>query len=222
MEGAQGLYSGIYNELAVDEFWPEDDARKPLYPEVSNHIARDRWQQIDRFLHISDPEEGKDEVPFEKLVPLNNKLRERFKKYWIPGTYLAVDKSIQRFTGRSSEIVNIPSKPTPEGFKVWVLANQGYVLEWMWHTKGENPGPWELDDFWTEDLGFSKTQAVVFDLVKQQGISDKATYIIWIYNLVLSAKLLAQLKEEGFGAAGTVRTTKTAREEVEEKYGTKR
>ena len=41
-------------------------------------------------------------------------------------------------------------------------------------------------------------------------------------NLFTSAKLLAQLKEEGFGAARTVRTTKTAREEVEEKYRTKR
>lgn len=41
-------------------------------------------------------------------------------------------------------------------------------------------------------------------------------------NLFTLAKLLAQLKEEGFGAAGTVRTTKTAREEVEENYRTER
>lgn len=80
--------------------------------------------------------------------------------------------------GRASEIINIPSKPIPEGFKVWVLANQGYVLDWMWYTKGEKYGLYDLDDFWTEDLGFSKTQAVVFDLVRQQGISDKSTYII--------------------------------------------
>lgn len=87
----------------------------------------------------------------------------------------------------------------------------------MWHAKGE-----DLDNFWIEDLGFSKTQAVVFDLVKQQGISNKAIYIIWIDNLFTSAKLLAQLKQEGFGAAGIIRTTKIAREEVEEKYGIKR
>jgi hypothetical protein len=46
-----------------------------------------------------------------------------------PGAYLAVDEIIQRFTGRANEIVNIPSKPTPEGFKTWVLANEGYVLD---------------------------------------------------------------------------------------------
>ena len=65
-------------------------------------------------------------------------------------------------------------------------------------------------------------QAVVLDLVKQQGISDKSTHIIWLDNLFTSAKLLAQLKEEGFSTAGTIRITKTDREEVEEKYGTKR
>ena len=92
----------------------------------------------------------------------------------------------------------------------------------MWHAKGEKYGPYDLDDFWTEDLGFSKTQAVVFDLARQQGVSDKSTHIVWMDNLFTLAKLLAQLKEEGFGAAGTVRTIKTAREEVEEKYGTKR
>ena len=40
--------------------------------------------------------------------------------------------------------------------------------------------------------------------------------------LFTSAKLLVQLKKEGFGAAGTIRTTKTAGEAVEEKYGIKR
>ena len=39
-------------------------------------------------------------------------------------------------------------------------------------------GPYDLDNFWSNDLGFSKTQAVVLDLVKQQGISDKSTHYL--------------------------------------------
>ena len=61
-----------------------------------------------------------------------------FKKYWKPGTHLVVDETIQRFMGRAKEIVNIPSKPIPEGFKIWVLANKGYVLDWLYHAKGSN------------------------------------------------------------------------------------
>ena len=41
-------------------------------------------------------------------------------------------------------------------------------------------------------------------------------------NLFTLAKLLIQLKEKGFSSTRTIRTTKTAREEVEEKRGTKR
>lgn len=85
-----------------------------------------------------------------------------------------------------------------------VLANQCYVLDWMWHNKGEKRRPWDLDDFWTEDLSFLKIQAVVFDLDKQQGISDKSIHTILMDNLFTSAKLLAQLKEEGFSTAGTI------------------
>ena len=59
--------------------------------------------------------------------------------------------------GRSKEIVNIPSKPTPEGFKIWVLANAGYVLDWLYHAKGDQLGPVDLDDFWIDNLKFSKT-----------------------------------------------------------------
>ena len=138
-------------------------------------------------------------------------------------THLAVDETIQRFMGRSKETVNIPSKPEPKGFKIWVLANAGYVLDWMYHAKGDDAGPVDLDDFWTDHptQGFSKTQAVVLDLLKQEGISDKGAHIVWLDNLFTSARLLTALKAEGFGAAGTVRTLKTAREVTEESRGSR-
>ena len=40
--------------------------------------------------------------------------------------------------------------------KIWVLANAGYVLDWLHQAKGDKLGPVDLDDFWIEDLGFSK------------------------------------------------------------------
>jgi len=67
--------------------------------------------------------------------------------------------------GRAPKIVNIPSKPTPEDFKIWVLANRGYILDFMWYAKGEKKGPVNLDTSFTEGEGFLKTQAVVLDLL---------------------------------------------------------
>ena len=52
------IWMGLHKDLAVDEFWKENEWGTPIYPEVSNFIGRERWQQIDRFFHISDPEVG--------------------------------------------------------------------------------------------------------------------------------------------------------------------
>ena len=69
--------------------------------------------------------------------------------------------------GRAKEIVNISSKSTPKGFKIWVLINQGYVLDWVYHVKGQNKGegPQDICDFWIKWLGFNQTQAVILDLL---------------------------------------------------------
>jgi len=65
--------------------------------------------------------------------------------------------------GRAPEIVNILSKLTLEGFKIWVLANEGYILDFMWHAKDNKEGLVDLDLLFIEE-GFLKTQVVVFDL----------------------------------------------------------
>ncbi|KAF1967462.1 pea pathogenicity protein, partial [Bimuria novae-zelandiae CBS 107.79] len=52
----------------------------------------------------------------------------RSLQYWRPGKHLCVDEAIARFTRRASEVVIIKTKPTPEGFKIWCLANDGVVL----------------------------------------------------------------------------------------------
>ena len=58
------------------------------------------------------------------------------------------------------------------------------------------------------------------DLVAQEGINKDHSHIIWLDNLFTSARLLTQLDEEGFGAAGTVRTSTTRREDLEATNGT--
>ena len=128
-------------ESGIKDFWNTNPLNGPIYNQVLKYISLRRWEQINRFFHILIPlPPGQKETTFNKLEPLSTHLREAFKKYWKPGTYLAVDETIQRFMGRAKEIVNIPSKPTPEGFKIWVLANQGYILDWIYHTKGRNRG----------------------------------------------------------------------------------
>jgi hypothetical protein len=46
-------------------------------------------------------------------------------------------------------------------------------------------------------------------------------HVVWIDNLFTSGRLLKTLRELEIGSAGTVRTTKTQREEIEEQTQTK-
>ena len=85
----------------------------------------------------------------------------------------------------------------------------------MWHAKGDKKGPVDLDDFFVKD-DFSKTQAVVLDLLGQQGMSNASKHMVWLDNLFTSARLLKELRQRGFEGAGTVRTAKTRREIIEE------
>ena len=68
-------------------------------------------------------------------------------RYYKPGIHLTVNKTIKYFTSHTPEIVNILAKPTPKGFKIWVLANQDYVFNWMFYIKGNNKGLINLDMF---------------------------------------------------------------------------
>ena len=52
------------------------------------------------------------------------------------GSHIAVDEAICGFEGQTKQKVTIPGKPTPTGLKIWILATQGYILHWIWHSPG--------------------------------------------------------------------------------------
>lgn len=118
-------------------------------------------------------------------------------KYWAPGSNLAVDEAICPFQGRAREKVNIPSKPTPEGFKRWTLAEKGYFITWVWHKK--NSGP-----LCRRYPPLNPTQGVVPHLIAQLP-SREHFYHVWLDNLFNSETLCTYLYDRGIGCSGTAR-----------------
>ena len=152
------IHMGITSESAIEDYWGSLDSDGCSHI-VKNYISKNRFQQLDRYFRATEtpPNDGNTfQSTFDRVDKLSEHLRLMCRKLYDPGAHLTVDETIQRFTGRTSEIVNIPSKPTPEGFKIWILANEGYVLDWIWHAKGDK-GPIDLDNYYTEVEGFSKT-----------------------------------------------------------------
>ena len=110
-------------------------------------------------------------------------------RLYKPGTNIAADECIVRFTGRSKQKVTIPNKPTPTGFNIWVVAKAGYFLGWLWHSpkhsfdyvEGQEPAASrERQSLAAESIRINPTQAVVVSLVKTL---PKSTYHVFLDNL---------------------------------------
>ena len=217
------IYMAIHIEPHINDYWNTQEENGPIHQSVRRAMSQTRWKQIHRYFHVWNPTlsqvtQSSDKVrPHEKVDPLSKLLLSSFQRYWKPGTNVAVDECIEGFTGRTNDTVNIPTKPTPIGFKIWVLADQGYVFDLLWHVKGDkkDQGPQGLRTIW-EEKGFSKTQAVVLELMTRMPNGGKG-HAVHIDNLFTSSKLLSTLRDYGIGAAGTVRTSRTKREENEGK-----
>ena len=133
---------GIHIEPHIDNYWNINTENKPIHFPVRKAMSQCRWKQINRYFHIWDSAQAVRSTtekvrPHEKVDPLSKLLLSSFRRYWKPATNLAVDECIEGFTGRTNDIVNIPTKPTPIGFKIWVLADEGYVIDLLWHVKGD-------------------------------------------------------------------------------------
>ena len=55
---AVSIWMGLHIELSIPEFWNVDPLKGPLHKQIFKHISLVRWQQIDRFFHISRPYPG--------------------------------------------------------------------------------------------------------------------------------------------------------------------
>jgi hypothetical protein len=121
-------------------------------------------------------------------------------RIWKPGQSVAVDEAIQRYTGRSHFVTTIPNKPTPTGIKIWVVAQRGFFLRWVYHTPGKQGGAYQVKK--PKDL--NKTQAVVPHLLKSL---PEATYHVYVDNLFTSPKLFEHLRSMNMAATGTCRLT---------------
>jgi len=194
------IHMGLTHKSAIEDYWGSLETTGSEHI-IKKYISRNRCQQLDCYFRCTEPWQNDDSMPrstFDRVANLAKYIRLTCRKLYTPGAHLAVDETIERFMGRAPEIVNIPSKPTPEGFKIWVLANKGYILDWLWHARG-NGGPVDLDESFTEDEGFLKMQAVVLDLITQRDpdtnepLYPPGKHIVWLNNLFISVKLLTRL-----------------------------
>lgn len=99
---AAETYMDVHKELdGIEGYWRTGRELGPTHLMITSWFSQDRFQQIQRFFHISPPGEVK-ENEFTMLEPLSSHLCQKSQQFWQPGPQPVVNEWVVRFTGRSN------------------------------------------------------------------------------------------------------------------------
>ena len=233
------IYMGVHKEKTIRSYWkpPKPGDQRPAHSFIK-FITYNKFQLIHRHLRPFDHTKYDETAPIPKVFQCVEEWSDHMQavsmQIFRPGSHLAVDECMIRYTGKSDDITVIKSKPDPVGFKIWVIAQCGFLFRWIWHVK-EKPHGAVGDEISTqksssrgrpskrrkvtakapstEDKSFTpnSTQAVVVALTN---MLPEATYHVFVDNLFSSSPLFRNLRSHGFGATGTARTNSGINQEL--------
>ncbi|KJZ69067.1 hypothetical protein HIM_11536 [Hirsutella minnesotensis 3608] len=138
------IYMGLHRESRVQDHWKTSTVNSmvPIHP-ILQYMSFDRFFLLQRHLRISDPTSISCGLPtpYAQVNEWAEYIQQASLSFLQLGTCLAIDECIVGYTGRSKQTVTVKNKPTPTGFKVWVVAQAGYFLRWFWHQPSNAHGP---------------------------------------------------------------------------------
>ena len=190
------LAMGILQLPCRNDYWR---VGKPMFKTSFNSIMpRDRFNFIWRYLHLSNNEAPRPDVP-DKLSKVRfyiDYLNERFRENYTSYGNDTIDETMIKFKGRLGFRQYMPAKPIKWGIKVWSLAESttGYLERFQVYT-GKEAGRAEI----------GLAHRVVSDL--SEHLAD--THIrLYMDNYFTGIPLFNDLLAKGIYACGTVRSNR--------------
>ena len=190
------ILMGINHLPSLSDYWSKDPRLR--YAPVADHISRDRFRDVSRYLHFVDNdtlvprgEEGHDRLG--KVRPLITHLSTKFAEVYNPHRDVAVDEAMIKFQGRYSLKQYMPLKPTKRGIKVWVAADStnGYFSRF---------------EIYTGKKGNSTEHGLGARVVKTLTSELKGKHHhVYFDNYFTSLGLLEDLEQDQIYACGTAR-----------------
>ncbi|KJZ70308.1 hypothetical protein HIM_10315 [Hirsutella minnesotensis 3608] len=202
------IYMGLHRERRIQDHWKTFNlcTQRPSHA-IGRFMTYDRFHILFRNIRLFDPEAPLSSE-FDRVNEWSNHIQQASLSLYQPGSLIAVDECMIRYTGRSREITKVPNKPIPVGYKVWVVAQRGYYLSWIWHlpkkAMGPVAGPIRRKKAGNKDsIYLNPTQSVVPALTS---LLPEQPYHVFLDNLFSSPSLFLALRQRGIGATGTART----------------
>lgn len=180
-------------------FWDSGEDVKNLM--VYKAMRRDRFEQIMKFLHCSDNTKLDKADKMSKLRPLMNMLKSKFIHHFVPEREIDYDESMVEYFGRHGCKQYIRGKPIRFGYKVWCINTKiGYLINFEVY-QGTIPNS-NLDD----QKMYGKAASPLIQLIQDLPVGMRSLpYRFYFDNLFTSTNLLLFMKNQGYGATGTIR-----------------
>ena len=131
------LLMGLDHSPAIENYWT-NDLNKPIYIAIQRVMSLRRFQQIKRFLKISNPLNEPDSSGpdwWKKLEPLVTEFQKASQEYYRPGPHVSVDEQLILFKGRSKHTMQMVAKEAGQGFKIYSLCGGNYLLAFLFASK---------------------------------------------------------------------------------------
>ena len=182
-------------------YWSSDeDVGKDC---VQSAVSRNRFEEMLRYLHVSDNAHLDVGDKMSKARPLLSHMHETFLTYFraVQTQNLSIDESMVPYYGRHSCKQLIRGKPIRFGYKVWMLSTSlGYMVKFEPYQGAKArqavyPG-----------LGMGGS--VVIDLIAALQEEEGRSYHLTFDNLFTSLKLVDVLTEKNIACTGTIRANR--------------
>ena len=189
------ILMGLYPKPARRDYWRQDPFVR--YIPISDRISRDRFCDLDRFLHFANNETlpSRGEPGYDRLGKVRevmDKVNNKFLTVHKPHRENSMDEAMIKFQGHSQLKQYMPAKPVKRGIKVWCRADahNGYLCEFQVY-QGREEGV----------QGSLGTRVV---LALSHSLEGKS-YHLYFDNFFTSVSLLSTLLSKGLYACGTTR-----------------
>ncbi len=207
------LYMGYNRVSKHEEHWQEQSYLKQF-------LTLMRYQQIHRyftFRNRSTAPRQEYETFAWQVEPIGSIIKQNCKENWLPSSHLAIDEAMIAYRGRSSHKVKLPNKPIKEGYKVWVLGDAGYVYDWLWHSRIEEPEAISQEDIEVDrvtqkeltelnTVHLASTFALVIRLAQRlRQIHSTRVFCFFLDNLFLNVNVAQALLALRICCTGTTR-----------------
>ncbi len=115
---------------------------------------------------------------------------------------MTVDEVMQRFKNRLHDTRIILTKLTSEDYKIWMIADEDYVLVWIYHQRDKE----SLNVKISKKLESNKIVTMIADLLDQLSKQSDYVYKVFLNNLFTSHKLLLYLRKRDYEVIDTARS----------------